>query len=266
MISYKSPAILLCAVLTLGADSAGYPGQTAGSASTPAVAPLAVPLTADVTMDPVGDVTDEFAAFAIRRSSGSLRSVTDRPETVTLLAKGVTEEADIKKYGIEMPTEVAEQSKLAADMISDGIAEEPIPMPNVEQDILEKVVEYMSHHAPSKNGPAADIIKPLKSTNLLDCGVDEWDNAYINVPQEQLFKIILAANFMDIKPLLDLACAKVASMIKGKDVDAIRKEFNIVNDFTPEEEKQIREENRWAEGGVGAAPQGAAGFSATPAQ
>jgi len=29
-------------------------------------------------------------------------------------------------------------------------------------------------------------------------------------------------------------------MIKGKSVEEIRKMFNIVNDFTPEEEEQIR--------------------------
>ncbi len=42
-----------------------------------------------------------------------------------------------------------------------------------------------------------------------------------------------AANFMDIKPLLDLSCAKVASMLKGKTPEQIRKQFNIANDFTP---------------------------------
>ena len=47
---------------------------------------------------------------------------------------------------------------------------------------------------------------------------------------------------MDIKSLLDLTCAKVASMIKGKTPEEIRKTFNIVNDFTPEEEAQVREE------------------------
>jgi S-phase kinase-associated protein 1 len=52
---------------------------------------------------------------------------------------------------------------------------------------------------------------------------------------------------MDIKPLLDLTCAAVASMIKGKTPEEIRKTFNIVNDFTPEEEAQVREENKWCE-------------------
>lgn len=35
-------------------------------------------------------------------------------------------------------------------------------------------------------------------------------------------------------------------MIKGKTPEEIRKLFNIVNDFTPEEEAQIKKENvRW---------------------
>lgn len=46
---------------------------------------------------------------------------------------------------------------------------------------------------------------------------------------------------------MDLTCAKVASMIKGKSPEEIRRTFGIENDFTPEEEAQIREENRWAE-------------------
>ena len=57
----------------------------------------------------------------------------------------------------------------------------------------------------------------------------------------------MAANFMDIKSLLELSCAKVASLIKGKTVPEIRSFFNIENDFTPEEEAQIIDENRWAE-------------------
>ena len=59
--------------------------------------------------------------------------------------------------------------------------------------------------------------------------------------------LLQAANYMDIKPLLDLTCAKVASMIKGKTPEQIRKTFNITNDFTPEEEEAVRTENSWAE-------------------
>ena len=68
-----------------------------------------------------------------------------------------------------------------------------------------------------------------------------------NVEQVLLFELILAANYMDIKPLLDLTCATVASMIKGKTPEEIRQTFNITNDFSPEEEAQVREENKWCE-------------------
>lgn len=34
---------------------------------------------------------------------------------------------------------------------------------------------------------------------------------------------------------------------QGKTAEEIRKTFNIVNDFTPEEEAQVREENKWCE-------------------
>lgn len=35
-------------------------------------------------------------------------------------------------------------------------------------------------------------------------------------------------------------------MIKGKTPEEIRKTFNIKNDFTPEEEEEVRRENQWA--------------------
>jgi S-phase kinase-associated protein 1 len=55
-----------------------------------------------------------------------------------------------------------------------------------------------------------------------------------------------AANYLNIKSLLDLTCMTVANMIKGKTPEEIRKTFNIKNDFTPEEEEEVRRENQWA--------------------
>ena len=47
--------------------------------------------------------------------------------------------------------------------------------------------------------------------------------------------------------MLDLTCKSVAEMIKGKTPEEIRKHFNIKNDFTPEEEAQVKKENEWCE-------------------
>ena len=91
-----------------------------------------------------------------------------------------------------------------------------------------------------------EIEKPLASARMKEV-VSEWDAAFVNIEQELLFELILAANYMDIKSLLDLTCAKVASMIKDKTPEQIRETFNITNDFTPEEEARVREENKWCE-------------------
>lgn len=113
----------------------------------------------------------------------------------------------------------------------------------VEYDILVKVIKYCEHYLQEKMD---EIEKPLKSKEMKQV-VSEWYANYIELDQQALFAVILAANLLEIQPLLDLSCAKVATMIKGKSPEEIRQTFNIVNDFTPEEEKQIREENKWCE-------------------
>ena len=58
--------------------------------------------------------------------------------------------------------------------------------------------------------------------------------------------MLQAANYLNIKNLLDLTCQTVADMIKGKTPEEIRTTFNIKNDFSPEEEEEVRRENQWA--------------------
>lgn len=35
--------------------------------------------------------------------------------------------------------------------------------------------------------------------------------------------------------------------MKGKTTEEMRQQFNIENDFTPEEEEKLREDNEWCE-------------------
>jgi len=145
----------------------------------------------------------------------------------------------------DVPVEVAKMSELVKSMMeddADGMTE--IPLPNVKATVLQKVIEFCTHH--TKQEAMTEIEKPLKSQNMADV-VQQWYANYVNVEQVVLFELILAANYMDIKPLLDLTCATVASMIKGKTPEEIRTTFNISNDFSPEEEAQVREENKWCE-------------------
>jgi len=141
--------------------------------------------------------------------------------------------------------EVAERSILIKNMLEDvgEISDQAIPIPNVNEAVLRKVIEWCEHHK-ADPAPVADDDNDSRKKST---DIEEWDQKFMQVDQEMLFEIILAANYLDIKPLLDVGCKTVANMIKGKSPEEIRKTFNIQNDFTPEEEDQIRRENEWAE-------------------
>ena len=76
--------------------------------------------------------------------------------------------------------------------------------------------------------------------------MESWDKDFYNVSQPEIFDLLLAANYLDIKCLYKAGCKTVAKMIKEcKNPEEIRKKFNCENDFTPEEEEKIRAENEW---------------------
>merc|ERR1711920_154051 len=75
----------------------------------------------------------------------------------------------------------------------------------------------------------------------------KWEEEYLKLDHPTLFQLILAANFLNCQTLLDLTCKNVADQIRGKTPEQIRNHFNIRNDFTPEEEEEVRKENAWCE-------------------
>lgn len=139
----------------------------------------------------------------------------------------------------EVDQEVAHESQTIKNMIEDTGSEDQIPLPNVSGRILAKVIEYCKYHVEA-NKKVDD--KQAKG----DDDIKQWDADFVKVDQTTLFDLILAANYLHIKGLLDLTCHTVAQMIKGKTPEEIRKTFNIKNDFTPEEEEEVRRENQWA--------------------
>ncbi|KAG6577790.1 SKP1-like protein 1A [Cucurbita argyrosperma subsp. argyrosperma] len=136
----------------------------------------------------------------------------------------------------EIDEVVALESQTIRHMIEDDCADNGIPLPNVTSKILAKVIEYCHKHVDASSADPRVSEEDLKA----------WDRDFVNVDQATLFDLILAANYLNIKSLLDLTCQTVADMIKGKTPEEIRKTFNIKNDFTPEEEEEVRRENQWA--------------------
>ena len=149
---------------------------------------------------------------------------------------------------LDVDLEVIQKSTVLKNMIEDTGKEGEIVIPNMHSHILRKVIDYCEHY---RSAAPKDIKKPLVSKNLIENGVDEWDASFIDIEKvDELIDLIVAANFLDIEGLLNLGCAKIATLIKGKNVEEIRDLFGIENDFTPEEEARIREENKWAESAI----------------
>lgn len=122
--------------------------------------------------------------------------------------------------------EVAKLSQLLKTIIE---KETQITLNLISSQNLQKIVEFMNYYS---NNPFKDIERPIKSTNLKDF-IPEWYINFLNINNDTLFELINFSNYLDIKPLLDLTCAKVATMIKGKSNADIINTFNIV--LQPEE-------------------------------
>lgn len=132
---------------------------------------------------------------------------------------------------------VAVQSQTIAHMIEDDCVANGVPIANVTGVILSKVIEYCKKHVVS-DSPTEESKDELKKSDAEFMKALEQSST--------LFDVMLAANYLNIKDLLDLGCQTVADMITGKKPDEIRALLGIENDFTPEEEEEIRKENQWA--------------------
>ena len=152
---------------------------------------------------------------------GKMSTQFEQNELVTLVTIEGTE--------YEVPLNKATKSLTIKNLIDDSGTDNPIPLVNITEKIFNKILEYLNSET-------------TENDTLEDNG---WLKEYFEMEQSDLFELILAANYLDIADLLDFCCKSVANMIKGKAAPEIREMFGIENDFTPEEEEQIRKENEW---------------------
>jgi len=143
-----------------------------------------------------------------------------------------------EKTAFRVQKKAALQSNLVRTALEDDKDAKEVALVHIAAPIVEKCIVYMQYHV---DVPPRKIESPLKSSNMKEL-VDRFDAKFVDdIDLDTLMKLLLAANYMDIKSLLELICAKVASMMKGKTAPQIRKAFNIREEFTPEEYEEIKE-------------------------
>lgn len=118
-------------------------------------------------------------------------------------------------------------------------SDEEISLIEIHSTTFAKVVEYLTHV--KAGNELLKIEKPLKSKDLRDV-TTEWFANFIDLDLEELGDLINASSMLEIDPLTQLSCAKMGSLISGMTVEEFRKRFNLIYDFTPEEEAVVFDE------------------------
>jgi S-phase kinase-associated protein 1 len=166
-------------------------------------------------------------------------------ETVTSLGgdeiTGTLKLVSKDKKEFEVERKHAFVSTLVKTSLDTDAAATEVPIPGVHSAILSEVLTYMNHH---KGVEPPIVEKPLRSKVMKDVCKDPFDAEFIDrigENRQALYDLILAANYMDIKSLLHLGCAKVASLIKGQPLEKIK---DILSTGKPSEGGDKKEEKK----------------------
>lgn len=89
---------------------------------------------------------------------------------------------------------------------------------SVDSKTLRRIIEFMAYY---NKDPMKTIKRPLPTEDPAVL-FGPWYAEFINTDIEDIIAITIAANYMAIKPLLELGCAKIASLIKGKNPEEIK--------------------------------------------
>jgi len=138
--------------------------------------------------------------------------------------------------------QIAKLSEFMKEMVDDSETDVDFD-PEAEESIIylynttktqyEYILEFCLHYL---NDPLKNIDKPLQSNNFFESVTPEWYAEFadrldkVERYHNFLIEILKAANYLQITPLIDLLCAKLASLFLGQTVDTIEQSFNISKD------------------------------------
>ena len=120
---------------------------------------------------------------------------------------------------------------IGSSYVSEDI-KEVLPIPNCDSEVLQKVIDWCDHHKDD-----IESEKDLNENKENTYELNGWDKEYIesvntinDKGQSMIFDLIIAANYLNIPGLNDLAVTEVAKMMRGKSQDEIRDLFKLKDD------------------------------------
>lgn len=159
-------------------------------------------------------------------------------ETITLITKGSGPEPEKVKVDIRL----SRMSELIKGIVEDSGSNEEIPVEQISKTTLETLLVYAEHH--NYKNPST-LPCPLPSTDMTEY-IDPWHISYItDLPQASFNELLSAANYLQMKTLLDLLLGYLASQIKDKDIETLKSIYDIQDDLTPDLEDEMIKEYSW---------------------
>ena len=146
----------------------------------------------------------------------------------------------------ELPLRLAKQfDPVTSYLVSTGINGDPeeVPFPiEVSSQALKAIVDWSLYR---QDDPESD-----EETEVEDRAskVTPWDLKFAkNLGDDLALETLSACHYLQHKPMLRVLVKIVASWIRGKSVEFLRAKLKIENDYTPEEEEELKEKNAWTE-------------------
>lgn len=141
------------------------------------------------------------------------------------------------KHLIKVPKNIAKQSSVINMMIED-IVDDTVIVPLADKactlSTIELIIKYLKKHTEFEKEKTEDYV------------VRAFDNEFQDQPDGTIFQIILAANFLDVKNLLELMCKKIADELKKcKTTEDVRNRFDIRQDYTQADVDEVRKAHPW---------------------
>ena len=145
---------------------------------------------------------------------------------------------------VEISRKSTEKSELLKGLLNDYPDSPELGVKMVNGKALEKIKEYFEHY---ENEEPKEVERPFKSKDLKEC-LSEFDYKFVSSLEnnDELKNLILAANFMNIKSLINLLSATIAHKIKGLNTSDVRNTFGI-KELNSEEQKFFDEDIKYIE-------------------
>ncbi|KAF8366253.1 hypothetical protein PRIPAC_84082, partial [Pristionchus pacificus] len=113
---------------------------------------------------------------------------------------------------------------LIENLDESSLSEHPIPLMNVTGDILEKVIEWLTHH---ENDDV--VVETDERSEGTSRSIAQWDEDFMKrLDITGHCDMLKAADYLDIKNLMDTCVDLIGASLKDKDSEQLRAHFGIV--------------------------------------